>query len=125
MRYTVRHGFSDFLSRKVGTKKTIRFWETATDIAAKTGRARDELRYRFCQLFGIRRDEIHRVPIIRRMTKGSKEVCFRIYGDPTFLVVLRTSCRAWHCVLASGFSRVNTVCLVSRTRGKDPFIGTS
>lgn len=73
MRYAVHHGFSDFLSRKVGTKKAIRFWETATDVTAKTGRARYELRQSFCQLFGIHRDEIHRVPIIRRMPKGSKE----------------------------------------------------
>jgi len=50
----VCHGFSDFASRKVGTKKTVGFRETATDVAAGTGRPRHELRQSLRHSFGIR-----------------------------------------------------------------------
>ena len=65
--------FGNFVARKVGTKKAVSFGETATDIAAETRRAGYELRQNSRRLFGLRCIGTHRVPIIRRMSKGSKD----------------------------------------------------
>lgn len=68
----MRDRLGDFVIRKVRAKKTIGLREAATDVAAETGRSRHDLRQSPYHLFGIRCNKIHRVPIIRRMLKGSK-----------------------------------------------------
>ena len=49
----MRHCIADFLTRKVGAKKTVGFRKTATHIAAKTCRIWHQLRENPHRLFGI------------------------------------------------------------------------
>src|SRR5207237_5356479 len=53
---------ADLLRGEVGTKKTVRLWETAADLATQAHPARDQLRQRFDldQLHGTHRGTIFR-----------------------------------------------------------------